>query len=299
MIALIDESNVVHICWSIAKTQLKKENGDDYEIKESDVPFFYHILLRKIYPILSTYKNVIFACEGKNSLGWRREIFPDYKMNRAKRNDEAEYKLLKTLFPKIEELLTMFHCKVLSVDEAEGDDVIYSLTKKYSELNEEVLVISSDGDFTQLLNKFDNVQVYTPMFKKYMEPKPNILMEKAIIGDASDGIPGIDRIGKKTLEKMIEDRALWIKKMTPENERIYEMFLKIIDLSKCPKTIQDRILDKDENTEYNVFDIERVEAFFLDNALHDCLLNWGKVSSEIQLCLSEADRVVDDLSELM
>lgn len=296
---MVDTANIIHICFSIAKQQLKKERGDDYIFKEEDVPFFYHIFLRKIYSILSTYKNIIFACEGEGSLNWRRSVFPDYKMNRVKREDDTEYQLLKTLFPKIEKLLTLFRCKVLSIPGAEGDDVIYTLTKKYSENGENILVISSDGDFSQLLNSFDNVQVYTPMFKKYMEPKPNILMEKAIIGDTSDGIPGIERIGKKTLEKMLEDRTLWVKKMTPENERIYHMFLEIIDLSKSPKKIQDDILDKELGTEYNEFRSDAVEEFFFENNLKDCLMNWGRVSSEIELCLSSSDnKEVIDLEDL-
>lgn len=299
MIVLVDESNIVHICWSIAKQQLRKEHGDDYVLTEKDTSFFFHVFLRKVYSIFSTYKNVIFACEGENSLGWRKSIFPDYKSNRAKRNDDSEYKLLKTLFPKIEKLLTLFRCKVISVPGAEGDDVIYTLTKKYSELGEEVLVISSDGDFTQLLNSFENVQVYTPMFKKYMSPRPNVLMEKAIIGDVGDGIPGIERIGKKTLEKMLEDRSLWVKKMTPENERIYHMFLKIIDLSQSPKELQALILDKDEETQYNDFNSPSIEEFFFENDLRDCLMNWGSVSSGIELCLSGQNENVIDLEDIL
>lgn len=298
MVCLCDESNLVFMCWSIAKSQLKKENGDDYEITEKDVPFFYHVFLRKIYGILSVYKNVIFCCEGKNSTGWRKSLFPGYKANRVKRDDDSEYILLKTLFPKIESLLNLFHCKVISVDNCEGDDVIYALSKKYCELGEEVLIISSDGDFKQILNLYDNVKLYTPMFKRYVEANPNILMEKAIIGDSSDGISGIQGIGKKTLEKMLVDRSLWIKKMTSDNERIYETLLKIIDLSKFPKEYQDAILDKESKIEYNTFDVDSVEAFFLDNGLKDCLMNWGKVSSDIQLCLSNAEKVVD-LDEFM
>lgn len=299
MIVLVDTANIIHICFSIAKQQLKKEKGDDYIFREEDIPFFYHIFLRKIYNILSAYKDVIFACEGEGSLKWRRSIFPDYKMNRVKRDDDEEYKILKSLFPKIEQLLSLFRCKIISVPGAEGDDVIYTLTKKYSELGENVLVISSDGDFSQLLNMFDNVQVYTPMFKKYMEPKPNIIMEKAIIGDTSDGIPGIERIGKKTLEKMLADRTLWVKKMTPENEKIYQMFLEIVDLSKSPKKIQDDILDKEDTTEYNIFNSDVIEEFFFENNLKDCLMNWGKVSSDIQLCLSSSDtKAIVDLEDL-
>ena len=296
---MVDTANIIHICFSIAKQQLKKEKGDDYIFREEDIPFFYHIFLRKIYNILSAYKDVIFACEGEGSLKWRRSIFPDYKMNRVKRDDDEEYKILKSLFPKIEQLLSLFRCKIISVPGAEGDDVIYTLTKKYSELGENVLVISSDGDFSQLLNMFDNVQVYTPMFKKYMEPKPNIIMEKAIIGDTSDGIPGIERIGKKTLEKMLADRTLWVKKMTPENEKIYQMFLEIVDLSKSPKKIQDDILDKEDTTEYNIFNSDVIEEFFFENNLKDCLMNWGKVSSDIQLCLSSSNaKAIVDLEDL-
>ena len=68
LIVLVDTANIIHICFSIAKQQLKKEKGDDYIFREEDIPFFYHIFLRKIYNILSAYKNVIFACEGEGSI---------------------------------------------------------------------------------------------------------------------------------------------------------------------------------------------------------------------------------------
>ena len=286
------------MCWSIAKSQLKENNSDEnYVLTEKDIPFFFHVFLRKVYPIFTAYKEVIFAGEGRGSLEWRRSIYPDYKMNRAKRDDDPEYKLLKTLFPKVDALLNKFKCKVISVDGAEGDDVIYALTKYFTEQHEEVQVISSDGDFAQLLNFFEGVNVYTPLFKRSVTPKPNIIMEKAIIGDPSDGIPGIPRIGKKTLEKMLEDRTLWVKKMTPENEKIYESFVKIVDLSKAPEELHRNIIDKFNEKEYNEFNPDDIEAFFLDNNLRDCLMNWGRITSEIQLTLSNADKEVIDLSE--
>ena len=105
MKVICDGSNLIHICWSIARKQKQDETGDkEYTLKQEDIPFFFHIFFRKITPILTNYKDIIFAMEGEGSLNWRRSIYPDYKMNRAQRNNEDEYKLLKSTFPKINEI---------------------------------------------------------------------------------------------------------------------------------------------------------------------------------------------------
>jgi hypothetical protein len=81
--------------------------------------------------------------------------------------------------------------KVISVENCESDDIIATLTKKYH-TNEKILIVSSDGDFQQL-QKYENVQQYSPIHKKLLkcENADEYLFEHIIKGDASDGIPNI------------------------------------------------------------------------------------------------------------
>lgn len=288
-IVLVDAMNSIHISFNMAKRQIyeaKNERGEEAVFTESDVPFFLHMLFKKYNYYFSTYGKMIFCFEGFHSLDWRRSIFPDYKRNRDKAKAEDDYAILKKTFPMIEEILEMYPTKVLRVNEAEGDDIIFALTEKYS-VDHEVTIISNDNDFSQILNLFDNVSIYNPITMKFVDRQPNILLEKAIIGDKSDGIPGLDRIGEKTFEKMMADKSFFNEKMKNGNKELVETFLKIVDLSKYPNEYKQKILDKEKNTEYNKFDPSGIEAFFFEHRLKELLTTWGKYVGDIELAIRE------------
>ena len=105
----------------------------------------------------------------------------------------------------------------------------------FAKQGEEVLVISSDGDLVQIMNHVDGVQIYNPVKRVFLEKDPDVVMRKAIVGDVSDHIPGLYRIGPKTFEKMLLDKALFSEKMKGDNREIFERFKKIVDLSVFPK----------------------------------------------------------------
>jgi 5'-3' exonuclease len=280
---LLDAMNSYFICFAIAKKLIEEEKGR--EITQEDVPFFFHVLFNKLHNIFSTYGEVVICNEGMKSLEWRRNIFKDYKRNRDAHKATEEYKVFRSTLDKIDEVLHYYPTKFLKIDPAEADDIIAVLSEKYSQ-DHEITIISSDGDLTQLINYYPNIVQYNPIKQMYVKPKHKFIAEeKAIVGDRSDNICGIPRIGIKTFEKMIEDRNFFHEKMKNGNREIYEKFLSIIDLRKIPKEIKGEILDKDLKTEYNKFDPESAEAFFMENKCGKILESFGRLRDDINLRL--------------
>ena len=289
MITLIDAMNIVFIEYSIARKKLEEEGRS---FNEENVGFFYHALINKFNVFFSTYRNIIFCWEGKGSTDYRKSLFPGYKENRKQSREEDEYQVIKSTFKKIKEILNFYPCKQISVDGCEGDDVIFALCEKYKE-EDRVLVLSSDGDFSQLGNHFENVLVYNPIHRREITPKKNIVIEKSIIGDSSDGIPGLYRIGPKKLEKMLEDKSEWNSVMSKSNNKLlFETFLKVVDLSLFPSEKRKEIQNLEDSLHFNSFDPDSIEGFFWENKLKDLLRRWTQVKNEIYKTLD--NKIVED-----
>ena len=88
---------------------------------------------------------------------------------------------------------------------SECDDTIANLVKRSSSAVPWVIA-SSDTDFIQLLQEKDNLKLYNPVRKEFVEaPDYPYVTWKALRGDATDNIPGIAGVGDKTAEKLASD----------------------------------------------------------------------------------------------
>lgn len=294
MVCCVDTSNIFFITWSMFKKNCLAKNGDDYVIKEEDLGLFYHMFLRKIMPFITTYKDCVFCFEGPHSTKWRKEVFPPYKENRTK--DDR----VGPLMEKMLEYLSNFHCKILKVDNCEGDDCIYQTCKYYAEKGENVRIISTDKDLSQIMNFYpDNVSQYNPVREENVEKNENILLEKALVGDTSDNIKAFKGLGPKTFEKMMNDKEVWNKKMTPENQQMLETVMKIIDLRKYPQKYQDAIKEELDKP-WNEFDKDSIEKFLLDNGLKSCYSEWtNKWINDIQAQSFESTDAMEEIISLL
>ena len=278
MKTLIDTFNMLHVAFSVSVSTAVKEKG---EFTEDDVGLYYHKVMDALVFYAKTYGDVIYISEGRGSLDWRRNIFPDYKGNR--KHDDV-YQIFKNHINDVKELIGYFPCKMIEVQGAEADDVIYSLAKHFSDAGEEVMVVSSDKDMVQLLNISDKIKVYSPVSKEFRTPNKNIILEKAIVGDRSDNIPGIPRIGIKTFEKAMNDKSVWDAKIQPHIDEV-NRYIQIVDLSKAPKFIGDEAILQEESSQYSKFDPASIEKFMYDNALNDHLGRWNNDVAEINMAL--------------
>ena len=300
MICCVDTSNIFFITWSMFKKDCLQKNGNDYVIKEEDLGLFYHMFLRKIMPFITTYKDCIFCFEGLHSTKWRKEIFPPYKENRKDRGEDPNYKWVGPMLEKMLEYLSHFHCKILKVDYCEGDDCIYQTCKYYAEKGENVRIISTDKDLSQIMNFYpENVSQYNPVKQESVEKNENILLEKALVGDASDNIKAFKGLGPKTFEKMMADKEVWNKKMTAANQQMLETVMKIIDLRKYPEEYQNAIKEELDKP-WCEFDKDSVEKFLLDNGLKSCYSEWtSKWINDIQAQNFEQEDAIDEIIDIL
>ena len=162
---------------------------------------------------------IIVVFDGKGGSNRRRKIFPEYKMgrkmsyrlNRAHttltRNEEQQMMIRQ--LNRVVEYLECLPISIMNMENCEADDVIGYLSKHIYK-NNKTTIVSTDKDFLQLVDK--TTRVYSPTKKKmYDEDKvfeeygihpSNFLLFRMFDGDKSDGIPGVNGIGMKTLIKL-------------------------------------------------------------------------------------------------
>jgi 5'-3' exonuclease len=223
-----------------------------------------HMILNVIRTYVKKFKathgpEVVIACDNRNY--WRREFFPQYKAGRKKTRDASGHdwnSIFECLHKIKEELNEHSPYKVVDVDTAEADDIIATLTIRYS-AHQKVMILSSDKDFAQL-QKFDNVEQYSPILKKFIkEPLPAVQLKQMIIrGDKGDGIPNIlsadDSIVNGVRQKPITEAKIinWLNQ-SPEEFcegemlRNYKRNEMMIDLTRVPEPLQKSIIDTYES----------------------------------------------------
>lgn len=210
------------------------------------------------------YGDVVLCCDNRKY--WRKEFFPFYKAGRKKTREKSslDWHLIFDMLAKFkEELKQNFPYKVVDVEGAEADDIIGTLVPRHI-MHEDILILSSDGDFPQLqmynTGKY-KVKQYNPAMKKYIKSENPMdeLKEKIIRGDKGDGIPNIfspadcfvrdlrqKPITKGIMEKLMENHYNeW------EDETVRAGFFRnqtLIDLRFIPGDIKDKIINIYEET---------------------------------------------------
>ena len=218
-----------------------------------------HMILNVIRTYVKKFKSthgpeIVIACDNRNY--WRRELFPQYKAGRKKTRDASGHdwnSIFDCLHKIKEELKEHSPYKVVDVDTAEADDVIATLTMRYS-AHQKVMILSSDKDFAQL-QKYDNVEQYSPILKKFIkEPLPAMQLKQMIIrGDKGDGVPNIlsadDSIINGIRQRPITEAKIinWLNQAPEEfcegeMLRNYKRNEMMIDLTKIPEQLQKNII---------------------------------------------------------
>lgn len=206
------------------------------------------------------YGQMILACDGANN--WRRSYFPQYKANRRKGRDESTFdwnEAFRIMHKIKDEIRENFPYKVIHLEGCEADDVIGTLVEQTQEFGnyEDVMIVSSDGDFKQL-QRYDNVKQFSPMLKKFVvddNPRLN-LQEKILKGDTGDGVPNVlsdddtlvdgrrqTPLSKKKKEAIIEDLAEGELLYAASWYRNYQRNETLIDLTKTPDDLKQKIIN--------------------------------------------------------
>ena len=146
---------------------------------------------------------------------FRHTMFQEYKATRR----PTDLSLVDQ-FPLVEEILKAFNIPVIKREGFEADDILGTISKyvtegKWSKENIDLYILSGDKDLLQLITdnvyiclpngKFKNIVVYDreETFKKFSYFPEQVVDYKAIVGDASDNIPGIKGVGEKTALELL------------------------------------------------------------------------------------------------
>lgn len=164
------------------------------------------------------------AFDVKRSSLKRTEIYSDYKSNRQSTPED-----LVVQIPRIEEVLDAFNINRYRIESYEADDVLGSIAKKIAKDDLEVIIVTGDKDLSQLVEKNITIALLGKgtegekfgMLRtaedvvNYLGVVPEKIPDLfGLIGDKSDGIPGVTKIGEK--------KALAIFSKYDSLEKIYE-----------------------------------------------------------------------------
>jgi hypothetical protein len=213
------------------------------------------------------YGEMVICCDGRKY--WRRDVFPHYKAGRKKARDNSDLNwtlIFDTMSEIRDDIAKHFPYKVIHLEHSEADDVIAVLakwtqdndliTEGLFEEPQKVLILSSDGDFIQL-QKWDNINQYSPMQKKQIKANQREVYEKYIthvVKAGDDGIPNIlspddifvqgvrqKSISAKRLEEFIEKGFDACR--NDDERRNWHRNVQLIDFEQIPKHVSKDIID--------------------------------------------------------
>ena len=149
----------------------------------------------------------------------RLALNKDYKGQRIPVKDESFHREKREIFELCQHLPVTF----MKHSDYECDDVIGFICKNI-EPSDEAVIVSSDSDFIQLLEK-ENVSLWNPVKKKFIERWPvDYVTWKALKGDPTDNVPGVKGIGEKRAFSLTADVSILHKMLeqNPEKKKMFE-----------------------------------------------------------------------------
>lgn len=207
---------------------------------------------------------VVLVFDGKGGSQRRRKIYKEYKANRKPptrlnrsydmTTDEQEKENMKWQLVSLVEMVECLPVSILALDHIEADDAIAYMSELVTKNGGTSIIYSTDKDFLQMVSP--NVKLYNPVKKKtfdvdivletYGVHPSNFVFYRALLGDKSDNIDGVNGAGEKTVLKYLPELS---DPNTSVNLDLVEQ--KYTDIKKKPKLIEN-ILDNTDVVERNL-----------------------------------------------
>ncbi len=155
------------------------------------------------------YLSIVLDPFGSDVVGFRKEIYEEYKANRSAMPDD-----LRVQIPYFDKIIDVLNIHRITQEGYEADDVIATLTKKARAAGMDVCIVSADKDLMQLLED-DHVRMIDTMRDRTFRPEDavkkfgvgpdKVRYVMALAGDSSDNVPGVPGIGPKTGGSLIQE----------------------------------------------------------------------------------------------
>jgi len=174
-----------------------------------------------VYGFLSTYymmenmlkPDYVAVAFDVSAPTFRHKMYDEYKAGRRAMPDE-----LRPQMSLIKDVLKAMNIKVLELEGYEADDILGTVARKSSEKDIHTYILTGDRDSLQLISDTSSVvmpgksgskteyTIFTPdVLKEKMNIEPWQVIElKALMGDKSDNIPGVPKVGEKTAQSLLE-----------------------------------------------------------------------------------------------
>ena len=192
--------------YAYSQNPLKNSQGEDVSMMHG----YWGAVLR----ILAKHKPTHFAIarDVAHTKTFRHELYPDYKANRGPMPEEMAAQM-----PLLGESLEASGIPLLSEPGYEADDVMASTATAAIEAGfDHVVILSKDKDMSQIVT--DKIHLFhltkgadgidfgpEQVMEKYGLPPEKIRDYLALMGDASDNVPGVPKVGPKTAIQLLND----------------------------------------------------------------------------------------------
>tara|TARA_B100000945_G_scaffold167067_1_gene133908 strand:+ start:732 stop:3404 length:2673 start_codon:yes stop_codon:yes gene_type:complete len=149
---------------------------------------------------------VVFDAKGKT---FRSDIYSEYKANRPPMPDELRDQLIP-----VKSICRAIGFPLIEIEGVEADDVIATISQMAKDAKYKCVISSLDKDLMQLVEDPHTTVMDTMKHKIFNEEsvfekfgvKPNQIRDMlALVGDASDNIPGVPKVGQKTAAKWLNE----------------------------------------------------------------------------------------------
>ncbi len=166
---------------------------------------FTNMILKILREKNPDYFSVVFDAPGPTH---RHEAYTEYKAHRPGMPED-----LKSQVPVIKEIINAFRIHTIEKSGYEADDILAHIAREAESGGLEVYIVTGDKDMCQVVSP--NIKLYDTMKEKITDEgsvierfgvKPSQFPEViALMGDASDNIPGAPGIGEKTAVKLLKE----------------------------------------------------------------------------------------------
>jgi DNA polymerase I len=229
------------------------------------------------------YVGMVFDSKGDV---FRNDIYPEYKANRTEPPED-----LVPQFEKIFETVDAFNITRVQLEGFEADDLMGTIANEVSKDNVDVVLVTGDKDFTQLvtekitlLDTMKNKETgISEVVEKYGVTPERVTDVFALMGDSVDNIPGVKGIGEKTAVSLIsefgslDELLKHLDKITDRQKSLIEEHLDMALLSKELVTIKTDVEIETglDSFKYSGVDDKKLRKLFLELEFRNLLRELG------------------------
>lgn len=205
----------------------------------------------------------IFDAKGKT---FRHDLYSEYKANRPPMPDE-----LRSQIDYVHRSIKALGFPLIAVPEVEADDVIATYARQAAAQDQQVLIASGDKDLAQVVTS--NIHIIDTMKKviydedgvveKYGVRPDQIIDYLTLMGDSSDNIPGVPKVGPKTAVKWLleyetlDELVANADKITGKVGENFREFIPQLPLSKDLVTIRDQLDLEQSFTDFSQAEVDK------------------------------------------